>query len=560
MELNEFADNHFIRNIIEDYLKKNKNKKIITRFPPEPNGYLHVGHVKSICLNFGLAYIYNGKCNLRFDDTNPEKESEEYVNSIKEDINWLGFKWSGNVKFASNYFDALYKIAHELIDKGLAYVDDLSYDEIKEYRGTLKQQGKDSPFRDRSIKENKKLFTDMKDGKFSDGSKTLRLKIDMQSGNINLRDPIIYRIRKVTHHRLLDKWCIYPLYDFTHAISDAIEKVTHSLCTLEFEDHRSLYDWIIKNSSIFFIPHQYEFSRLELLYTVTSKRKLKKLVEEGYVNGWDDPRLITISGMRRRGYTPEGLRLFCKRIGISKSANIVDFSILENAIRDDLSNKVPRMFAVLNPLKIELINFDNNIIQSRYINFHPEINSFGDRKLQLTKFVYIEKDDFMLNPVLNWKRLQKGGEVRLRYSYIIKCQEVVLNSKGEVILLKCFIDYNTLGRNPEDRKVKGVIHWLSETNSIKSKVRIYDRLFLQPRPDMIKNSNGEVLDFCNFINDNSFIEKDSLVESIAKDLKTETRYQFERLGYFITDRYDHCKELPVFNKIVSLKDTWQKVN
>ena len=760
----QFADNHFIRTIIEEDLKSGKHEAIQTRFPPEPNGYLHIGHAKSICLNFGLAYIYDGLCNLRFDDTNPEKENDEYVNAIKEDVEWLGFHWAGEPRFASNYFDQLYDYAVGLIKDGKAYVDDLTPEEMREYRGTLTEAGKNSPYRDRSIAENLDLFTRMKNGEFPDGSKTLRLKIDMASGNINMRDPVIYRIRRAHHHNTGDKWCIYPMYDYTHCISDAIEGITHSLCTLEFEAHRPLYDWVLNNipptvlmrkildnidrimseinslrsffnekkpekfknvnddrvyvelikklfrailnlvctiyydlseciekyrknnknyvdslnlselknldedvsdtlnnlisngnklrllssdnyedqrinslqkellteiekfhqaestemynvlmhqvyiprlgqdsdglfveyeheyeqwrssfsgnirrdfeilfsfnvlineinklrSKLFFLPpRQYEFSRLELLYSITSKRKLNQLVSDGHVAGWDDPRMPTISGMRRRGYTPEGLRLFAKRAGISKSENIVDMSVLEGAIREELENSAPRLMAVLNPLKVTLTNFEAGKTQSRSAAFHPNHEEMGEREIPVSQTIYIEADDFAENPPKGFKRLTLGGEVRLRHGYVIKCDEVVKDAAGNVVELKCSIDHDTLGKNPEGRKVKGVIHWVSAKHAAEIKVRLYDRLFTVERPDAVRGEDGNYLPFTDFLNPESIKEITAYAEPVAKDLPAESRWQFERIGYFVTDRKDHSKDTPVFNRTVTLKDSWQ---
>ena len=664
----QFADNHFIRTIIEEDLKSGKHEAIQTRFPPEPNGYLHIGHAKSICLNFGLAYIYDGLCNLRFDDTNPEKENDEYVNSIKEDVEWLGFHWAGEPRFASNYFDQLYDYAVGLIKDGKAYVDDLTPEEMREYRGTLTEAGKNSPYRDRSVEENLDLFTRMKNGEFPDGSKTLRLKIDMASGNINMRDPVIYRIRRAHHHNTGDKWCIYPMYDYTHCISDAIEGITHSLCTLEFEAHRPLYDWIVDNiivtndktrfainmlsyilsnlqskyiqldlgnninklieiydeisnmrmmisfqlknlnlesklnvnilQKLFDIsshsyeegsldeewtriaelisdysnlikeimsllspfpnrPRQYEFSRLELLYSITSKRKLNQLVSDGHVAGWDDPRMPTISGMRRRGYTPEGLRLFAKRAGISKSENIVDMSVLEGAIREELENSAPRLMAVLNPLKVTLTNFEAGKTQSRRAAFHPNHEEMGEREIPVSQTIYIEADDFAENPPKGFKRLTPGGEVRLRHGYVIKCDEVVKDAAGNVVELKCSIDHDTLGKNPEGRKVKGVIHWVSAEHAAEIKVRLYDRLFTVERPDAVRGEDGEYLPFTDFLNPESVKEITAYAEPAAKNLPAESRWQFERIGYFVTDRKDHSKDTPVFNRTVTLKDSWQ---
>ena len=555
----QFADNHFIRTLIEEDLKSGKHTAIQTRFPPEPNGYLHIGHAKSICLNFGLAYVYDGLCNLRFDDTNPEKESDEYVNSIKEDVQWLGFEWAGEPRFASNYFDQLFDYAVGLIQDGKAYVDDLTAEEMREYRGTLTEPGKNSPYRERSVEENLDLFMRMKNGEFPDGSKTLRLKIDMASGNVNMRDPVIYRIRRAHHHNTGDKWCIYPMYDYTHAISDAIEGITHSLCTLEFEAHRPLYDWVLDNIPAPHAtrPRQYEFSRLELLYSITSKRKLNQLVSDGHVSGWDDPRMPTISGMRRRGYTPEGLRLFAKRAGISKSENIVDMSVLEGAIREELENSAPRMMAVLNPLKVTLTNYDAARAESRTAPYHPNIEEMGSRELPISSTLYIEADDFSENPPKGWKRLTPGGEVRLRHSYVMKCDEVVKDAAGNIVELKCSLDYDTLGKNPEGRKVKGVIHWLSAEHAVPATVRLYDRLFTEPRPDAVRGEDGEYLPFTNFLNPESVREIQAWVEASANDLPPESRWQFERLGYFVTDRRDHAQGKPVFNRTVTLKDTWQ---
>ncbi|MDO4696709.1 MAG: glutamine--tRNA ligase/YqeY domain fusion protein [Neisseria sp.] len=555
----QFADNHFIRSIIEEDLKSGRHTAVQTRFPPEPNGYLHIGHAKSICLNFGLAYVYDGLCNLRFDDTNPEKENEEYVRSIKEDVEWLGFRWAGEPRYASNYFDQLFDYAVGLIQDGKAYVDDLTAEEMREYRGTLTEPGRNSPYRERSIEENLDLFMRMKNGEFADGSKTLRLKIDMAAGNINMRDPVIYRIRRAHHHNTGDKWCIYPMYDYTHCISDAIEGITHSLCTLEFEAHRPLYDWVLDNIPAPHPtrPHQYEFSRLELLYSITSKRKLNQLVADGHVSGWDDPRMPTISGMRRRGYTPEGLRLFAKRVGISKSENVVDMSVLEGAVREELENSSPRMMAVLNPIKVTLTNFSEGLTQSRRAPFHPHHEEMGDREVPISPTLYIDADDFSENPPKGWQRLTVGGEVRLRYSYVIKCDEAVKDENGNVIELKCSIDHDTLGKKPEGRKVKGVIHWLSAEHAVPVKVRLYDRLFTEARPDAVRGEGGQYLPFTDFLNPESMQEITAYAEAAAQNLPAESRWQFERLGYFVTDRKDHAADAPVFNRTVGLKDTWQ---
>ncbi len=544
---------NFIRTIIDADLASGKHRSIVTRFPPEPNGYLHVGHAKSICLNFGLAQDYQGKCNLRFDDTNPEKESEEYAQSIQDDVRWLGFQWDGEVRWASDYFEQLYQYAVELIQKGLAYVDDLTPEQMREYRGTLTRAGKNSPYRERSVAENLGLFARMRGGEFADGSRVLRAKIDMASGNINMRDPAIYRIRRVHHIRTGDKWCIYPMYDYTHCISDALEGITHSLCTLEFEDHRPLYDWVLDNITIPCHPRQYEFSRLELHYTITSKRKLLQLVNEKHVSGWDDPRMPTIQGMRRRGYTPEGIREFAKRIGISKSDNTVDMAVLESAIREDLEARAPRVMAIVNPLKVVITNFVAGQTESREAGFHPQHPEFGARLVPFNKDIWIEADDFSESPPAGWQRLTVGGEVRLRYSYIMRCDEVIKDAAGNVIELRCSIDAETLGKNPVGRKVKGVIHWLSCTHALPAEIRLYDRLFTVPEPDADKT-----IDFCTYLNPDSLVTTRGWVEACVKDAIPETRYQFERLGYFCTDRRDHRPGKPVFNRTVTLKDHWAK--
>ncbi|MFZ5484980.1 MAG: glutamine--tRNA ligase/YqeY domain fusion protein [Pseudomonadota bacterium] len=545
---------HFIRAIIDADLASGKHAEVVTRFPPEPNGYLHVGHAKSICLNFGLALDYQGTCNLRFDDTNPEKESTEYAESIQEDVRWLGFAWNGEVRWASDYFQQLYDYAEELIGKGLAFVCDLTPDQMREYRGTLKEPGRDSPYRARSVEENLDLFRRMKAGEFPDGSKTLRAKIDMASPNINLRDPVIYRIKRAHHIRTGDQWCIYPMYDYTHCISDALEGITHSLCTLEFEDHRPLYDWVLDNISIGCHPRQIEFSRLELHYTVTSKRKLLQLVSQGHVSGWDDPRMPTIHGMRRRGYTPEGIREFARRIGISKSVNIVDMAVLESAIRDDLEAKAPRVMAVLRPLKVVLTNYQEGVTASRSAGFHPNHPEFGEREVPIGPELWIEQDDFSETPPAGWQRLTVGGEVRLRYSYVIKCEVAIKDASGQVVELHCSIDHDTLGKNPVGRKVKGVIHWLSARDALPAEIRLYDRLFTDPEPDGHKDR-----DFLEFLNPASLAVVQGWVEGAVRDAAPETRYQFERLGYFCTDRHDHVRGVKqVFNRTVGLKDTWAK--
>lgn len=548
---------NFIRAIVEEDLNSGKHSKIITRFPPEPNGYLHVGHAKAICHNFSLARDYGGICNLRFDDTNPEKESDEYVNSIQENIKWLGFDWHGEVKYASDYFDNLYEYAIWFIKAGLAYVDDLSSEELRIYRGTLTSSGKDSPYRNRSVAENLDLFNQMRDGQYADGARILRLKIDMTSPNMNMRDPSIYRIKRAHHIRTGDKWCIYPMYDYTHCISDAIEGITHSCCSLEFEDHRPLYEWIIDHlynaGLIKQKPRQIEFSRLELLYTITSKRKLNQLVNQQLVNGWNDPRMPTISGMRRRGYSPAGIRLFANRAGISKSPNIVAPDFLETAVRDDLENTVPRVMAVINRLKVVLINYQDGQTHSRSADFHPAQPQFGSRICELTNEIYIEKNDFQENPQSGFQRLTLGGEVRLRHSYVIKCEQVIKDSTGNIEALNCSIDHETLGKNPQGRKVRGVIQWVSIAQAISAQIRIYDNLFTEPHPD---NMDGH--DFKEFINPSSLKAVTAYIEPAIKNAQAEDRFQFERIGYFVADQHDYTQEKPIFNKIVGLKDSWKK--
>lgn len=543
---------HFIRSIIESDLAGGKHRGIATRFPPEPNGYLHIGHAKSICLNFGLAQDYQGTCNLRFDDTNPEKESEEYALAIQEDVRWLGFQWNGAVRWASDYFQALYDFAETLIEKGLAYVDDLTPEAMREYRGTLTQAGRDSPYRVRTIAENLDLFRRMKAGEFPDGAKTLRAKIDMAAANINLRDPVIYRIKRAHHIRTGDAWLIYPMYDYTHCISDALENITHSLCTLEFEDHRPLYDWVLDQLPVPSHPQQIEFSRLELHYTVTSKRKLNQLVTQGLVSGWDDPRMPTIHGMRRRGYTPEGIREFARRIGISKSENVIDMAVLEGCVREDLEAKAPRVMAVVHPLKVVLTNYQDEVTTGRSAGFHPNHPEFGEREVAISREIWVEQDDFSEAPPAGWQRLTPGGEVRLRYSYVIKCDAVVKDVAGNVIELHCSIDHDTLGKNPQGRKVKGVIHWVSALHAMPVEIRLYERLFTDPEPDGHKDR-----DFLAFMNPDSLRIVQGWIEPGIQDAEPESRYQFERLGYFCADRFDHKPgEKLVFNRAVGLKDTW----
>jgi len=545
---------NFIRSLIESDLASGKHKAIVTRFPPEPNGYLHVGHAKSICLNFGLAKDFNGKCNLRFDDTNPEKESEEYARAIQDDVQWLGFQWDGEVRWASDYFEQLYQFAVELIKQGKAYVEDLSAEEMRIYRGTLTQPGKNSPFRDRTVAENLDLFARMRAGEFADGAKVLRAKIDMASGNINLRDPAIYRIRRAHHIRTGDQWCIYPMYDYTHCISDALEGITHSLCTLEFEDHRPLYDWVLDQLPVPCHPQQTEFSRLELHYTLTSKRKLLQLVNEKHVSGWDDPRMPTIIGMRRRGYTPEGIREFARRIGVSKSENIIDMATMEGCIREDLEGRAARVMAVIHPIKVVVTNFAEANAQSREAGFHPNHPEFGSRMVSFAKEIWIEADDFSETPPDGWQRLTLGGEVRLRYSYVMRCDEVIKDAAGNVTELRCSIDPETLGKNPVGRKVKGVIHWLSVAHALAVEIRLYDRLFTVPEPDADKAH-----EFSEYLNPQSLAVVQGWVEPAVGDAAPETKYQFERLGYFCADRHDHqAGGKLVFNRTVTLKDSWAK--
>jgi glutaminyl-tRNA synthetase len=539
----------FIRAQVVEDLASGKHSRIITRFPPEPNGYLHIGHAKSICLNFGVALEAGGECNLRFDDTNPEKEDQEYIDAIKRDVNWLGFQWAGETRFASGYFDALYDYALQLIRMGKAYVDSQSPEEISQGRSTHNGAGIESPYRNRSVEENLALFEKMRNGDFDEGSCVLRAKVDMASPNINLRDPVIYRIKKVPHHQTGDKWVIYPMYDYTHLISDALEDITHSLCTLEFEDHRPFYDWLLETLGTPAHPQQIEFSRLNLNYTVTSKRKLKKLVDEGHVNGWDDPRMPTIAGLRRRGYTPESLRDFCDRIGISKSEGVVDVGMLEFCIRNHLENTAPRAMAVLNPLKVVITNVGDEaqILRSAC---HPNLPELGEREIPFTREIVIDAADFSDNPPKGFKRLVQGGEVRLRHSYVIRCDDVVRNDAGEIVELRCTADLDTLGKNPEGRKVKGVIQWVSATAGVAAEVRLYDRLFTQPDPEA--GDDG----FLGCINPEAFKVVRAMVEPSLAAAEPEDRFQFEREGYFVADLADSKPGKPVFNRTVGLRDSW----
>ncbi len=538
---------NFITQIIDEDLASGKHKSVHTRFPPEPNGYLHIGHAKSICLNFGLAKEYNGLCNLRFDDTNPVKEDVEYVDSIKADVKWLGFKWEGEPRYASDYFDALYGYAIELIEKGLAYVDELSPDEMREYRGTLTEPGKNSPYRDRSVEENLALFERMKNGEFAEGTLSLRAKIDMASPFMVMRDPVLYRIKFASHHQTGDKWCIYPMYDFTHCISDAIERITHSLCTLEFQDNRRLYDWVLENISIERpLPHQYEFSRLNLEGTLTSKRKLLKLVNEGIVDGWNDPRMPTISGLRRRGYTPASLREFCRRIGVTKQDNVVEYSALEACIREDLNENAPRAMAVIDPVRVVIENFEGE--ETLTAPNHPNRPELGERQLPFTKELYIDRADFREEANKQYKRLVLGKEVRLRNAYVIKAERVEKDANGEITTIFCTYDPETLGKNPSDgRKVKGVIHWVSAVHNHPAEFRLYERLFTVPNP-------GAAEDIESVLNPTSLVVKHGFVEQSLANAEPEKGYQFEREGYFCADNKDSRPEHLVFNLTVSLKE------
>lgn len=538
---------NFITQIIDEDLASGKHKSVHTRFPPEPNGYLHIGHAKSICLNFGLAKEYNGLCNLRFDDTNPVKEDVEYVDSIKADVEWLGFKWEGEPRYASDYFDALYGYAIELIEKGLAYVDELSPDQMREYRGTLTEPGKNSPYRDRSVEENLALFERMKNGEFAEGTLSLRAKIDMASPFMVMRDPVLYRIKFASHHQTGDKWCIYPMYDFTHCISDAIERITHSLCTLEFQDNRRLYDWVLENISIERpLPHQYEFSRLNLEGTLTSKRKLLKLVNEGIVDGWNDPRMPTISGLRRRGYTPASLREFCRRIGVTKQDNVVEYSALEACIREDLNENAPRAMSVIDPVRVVIENFEGE--ETLTAPNHPNRPELGERQLPFTKELYIDRADFREEANKQYKRLVLGKEVRLRNAYVIKAERVEKDANGEITTIFCTYDPETLGKNPADgRKVKGVIHWVSAVHNHPAEFRLYERLFTVPNP-------GAAEEIESVLNPTSLVVKHGFVEQSLANAEPEKGYQFEREGYFCADNKDSRPEHLVFNLTVSLKE------
>ena len=547
------APANFIRNIITDDINSGKHQSTYTRFPPEPNGYLHIGHAKSICLNFGVANEFSGKVNLRFDDTNPEKESAEYMRSIKDSVEWLGFEWD-KLCHSSDYFEQIHGYAIELIEKGLAYVDSLNADDMREYRGTLTEPGKNSPFRERSIEENLDLFARMKAGEFKEGENVLRAKINMSSPQIIMRDPVIYRIKFAKHFRVGDEWCIYPMYDFTHCISDAIEGITHSLCTLEFQDNRAIYDWILDNISIDCQPRQYEFGRLNLKYTVLSKRKLNDLVTGKYVDGWDDPRLPTIAGIRRRGYTPAAIREFCREIGITKKDSLIEMTVLENSIRHDLEDNALRAFGVLNPIKVVITNFPEDNVEWITVKNHPKDESLGTREIPFTREVYIDQDDFMLDPPKKFFRLGPNREVRLRYGYAIQCQEIIQDNAGNVIELRCTYDPDSAGGKTADgRKIKGIIHWVSAKYAADAEVRRYDRLFRLPNPANTDN-------FIEQLNPDSLVVfPNAKLEPSLKEADNNARFQFERVGYFWQDSQDSQTEKLVFNQIVSLRDSWARI-
>ena len=546
---------NFLRPILEADLQSGKHSSIVTRFPPEPNGYLHIGHAKSICLNFGLAKELGGVCHLRFDDTNPAKEEQEYIDAIKSDVNWLGFQWDGEVRYASDYFEQLYAWALYLVEQGKAYVCDLSPEQAREYRGSLTESGKNSPFRERSVSENLDLLTRMRAGEFPDGTRALRAKIDMASPNMNLRDPILYRIRHAHHHQTGDTWCIYPSYDFTHGQSDAIEKITHSICTLEFEDHRPLYEWFLEQLPVPAKPRQYEFARLNLNYTVTSKRKLKQLVDENHVTGWDDPRMSTISGFRRRGYTAASIRNFCDMIGVNRAGGVVDLGMLEFCIREDLDTNASRAMCVLKPIKVVISNYPADQALTLQLPRHPK-RDIGVRELPFEREIYIDASDYEENPPKGYKRLVPGGEVRLRGSYVIRADEAIRDADGNVIELRCSYDPETLGKNPEGRKVKGVIHWVPAAQSVECEVRLYDRLFSTPNPD--KGDDGEASEsFLDNVNPESLVVlKGCRAEPSLLQAQVGDSFQFEREGYFCLDSRDSKPDALVFNRTVTLRDSW----
>ncbi len=543
---------NFLRPIVQSDLDSAKHSKIVTRFPPEPNGYLHIGHAKSICLNFGLAKEFGGECNLRFDDTNPAKEDQEYIDAIKSDVQWLGFQWAGEERYASNYFDQLHDWAVCLIKAGKAYVCDLSPDQAREYRGSLTEPGKNSPCRDRAVEENLDLFARMKAGEFPDGALSLRAKIDMASPNMNLRDPILYRIRHAHHHQTGDKWCIYPSYDFTHGQSDALEGITHSICTLEFEDHRPLYEWFLDNLPVPARPRQYEFARLNLNYTVTSKRKLKQLVDEKHVEGWDDPRMSTLTGFRRRGYTPGSIRNFCDMIGVNRAGGVVDIGMLEFCIREDLDASASRAMCVLRPIKVVITNYPEGQVENLELSRHPK-EDMGLRVLPFSREIFIDAGDYEENPPKGYKRLEPGGEVRLRGSYVIRADEAIKDAAGNVLELHCSYDPQTLGKNPEGRKVKGVIHWVPAAESVECEVRLYDRLFRSANPEKAEDS-GSFLD--NINPDSLVVLKGCRAEPSLAQAQPEERFQFEREGYFCADLKDSKPGALVFNRTVTLRDSW----
>jgi glutaminyl-tRNA synthetase len=553
------SSSDFIRNIVEEDLESQKyDGRVVTRFPPEPNGYLHIGHAKSICLNFGVASEYpGGVCHLRFDDTNPLREDVEYINSIQEDVKWLGFDWGSNLYYASDYFDALYGFAEQFILDSKAYVDSLTADEIREYRGTLTEPGRESPYRNRSVEENLDLFRRMRNGEFEDGAHVLRAKIDMTSPNLNMRDPTLYRIRRATHHRTGDKWCIYPMYDYAHALSDSIEKITHSLCTLEFEDHRPLYDWTLEELDVY-RSQQIEFARLNLTNTIMSKRRLLQLVEGGYVSGWDDPRMPTISGLRRRGYTPVAIRTFCDHIGISKRDTVVNMALLEHCIREDLNRHAPRVMAVLNPLKVVIENYPEGQVQEFEAINNPEDPGMGTRKVPFSRELYIERDDFREDPPSRFFRLAPGREVRLRYACYITCQEVVKDpDTGEITELRCTYDPESVGGStPDGRRVRGTLHWVSAPHSIEAEVRLYDYLLVDPDGESEEDSR----DFISLLNPDSLqVITDCRVEPSLAEAAPGSRFQFERQGYFCVDARDSKAGVPVFNRTVSLRDSWARI-
>ncbi|TVP79995.1 glutamine--tRNA ligase/YqeY domain fusion protein [Thioalkalivibrio sp.] len=557
MSNKEAAASNFIRQIIDEDLRSGRNAgRIATRFPPEPNGYLHLGHAKSICLNFGIAQDYGGTCNLRFDDTNPEKENVEYIEAIKEDVRWLGYSWT-ELLFASDYFDRLYGFAEDLIRAGRAYVCDLDAEQMREYRGTLTEAGRDSPYRGRSVEENLDLFRRMRAGEFEDGARVLRAKIDMASPNINLRDPTLYRIRRgAVHHQTGEAWPIYPMYDYTHTVSDALEGITHSLCTLEFEDHRPLYNWFLEHLDVPAQPRQYEFGRLNLEYTVLSKRKLTELVAEGHVQGWDDPRMPTIAAIRRRGYPPEAVQDFCDRIGVTKSDGMVEMAMLENSVREALDATAPRAMAVLNPLKVVIENYPEGQVEETAAANHPKDEAMGRRLIPFTREVYIDRNDFMeVAPNNKYKRLALGGEVRLRNAYVIRCDRAIKNDAGDVVELRCSYDPATLGANPEGRKVKGVIHWVSASHGVPAEVRLYDRLFTVPNPGAVRDH-----DWRDDLNPGSLIIVQAVVEPMLAGASAGSSFQFEREGYFCVDSRDSAPERLVFNRTITLRDTWAKLS